>query len=437
MTPYWNGRNKNSKKWMAVMVSFCFLLLLTSCSRQEESPPVELTFIHGWGGTFKTHVLMQEIYDTFDEERGDIILNSQPSSDSTIAIEKANDMLALDEMPNIVSTNGQSYYVANVVKQGKALNLAPYIEKDTELKKSIHPSVLDVWTNEDGSIYTLPDVLEVMGYWYNKEYFIEAGIVDANGEAAPPKTWAEFYDACEKLAKWNEKTQKLRGVYSLEHVQVTENLLLARLAGESEEGYEMAVGVPDSFQTETFRTVVQDFANIYKYSNDTDTLDNARQYFIEGSTAMYFNGVWESEIFRDLDNQNEIGCADYPTNSGAALSYVSPSSGYVVYDSSDEIQNDAAVSFLKYMLSEKIQTRLALETGQAPSNPMVDNKVISKGYPMLGNALTAAHNAQIQIQTISSVWGNNYMNLIDSSLKEASGNKEAMEQFIRELDHMK
>lgn len=411
-------------------------LALTSCSRQENNPPTELTFIHGWGGAVKTHVLMQEIYDEFAEENPDIVLNSQPSSDSTIAVEKANDMLALDEMPNIVSTNGQSYYVSNVVKQGKALNLAPYIEEDPELKASIHPSVLEVWTNEDGSIYTLPDALEVMGYWYNKQYFTEAGIVDERGEASPPATWDEFYEACEKLEQWNQKTGTLKGVYALENVQVAENLFLARLAGESEEGYQMAGGVPDTFDYDAFRNTVKDFSNLYRYSSDTDSIDNARQYFIEGKTAMYFNGVWESEIFQDSKNREDIACADYPTRSGESLSYISPSSGYVVYDSPDKKQNEASVRFLKYMLGSGVQTRLALETGQAPSNPDVDNQVIAKGYPMLGNALKTAHDAQIQIKTISSVWSNSHLNLIAGHLKAASGNEDELNDLILQLDSL-
>ena len=91
---------------------------------QEEPEVTELTFIHGWGGTVKTHSTMQEIYRAFDEENPDIVLNYQPSSDSNIAVEQANNMLAIDKMPDIVSTNGQSYYVQNAVKRGMALDLS-------------------------------------------------------------------------------------------------------------------------------------------------------------------------------------------------------------------------------------------------------------------------------------------------------------------------
>ena len=236
------------------------------------------------------------------------------------------------------------------------------------------------------------------------------------------------------MEKWNQEKQILESVYALEDVQVVENLFLARLGGESTEGIILATDMPDSFDNETFKTVVKDFTNIYRYSKNTDSLENARQYFIEGSTAMYFNGVWESEIIQNSEINEEIAYANYPTNYGTELSYVSPSSGYVIYDSPDERENEAAIRFLKYMLSSEIQTRLALETGQAPSNPNVDNKVIAEEYPVLGNALETAHNAEIQIKTITSVWNSEIIDIISTYIDKACVNPDELDKMIMELN---
>lgn len=403
----------------------------------EEAEPVRLSFIHGWGGTLRAHAIMQEIYDEFDEKNEDIILSSQPSSDSSIAVEKANDMLALDEMPNIVSTNGQYYFVENAVKREKLLDLMSYIRSDADFMRLIHPSVLEVWTNTDGSLYTLPDALEVMGFWYNENYFREAGIVDENGEIALPKTWTEFYEVCEKLEAWNRTSGKLEAVYALENVQVVENLFLARLGGESTDGLILATDVPESYDSEVFRNVIKDFANIFRYSQNTDSIENARQYFIDGSTAMYFNGVWESEVIQNCERSNEIAYANYPTNYGMQLSYVSPSSGYVIYESRDERENEAAIRFLKYILSQEIQTRIATETGQAPVNPKVDNQVIAEKYPVLGNALETAHSAGIQLKTITSVWDTEAIEIIESAIEEACKSSVELEQMIDDLENTK
>lgn len=425
------------KRKKVILGLFLLLILLSGCQMSEEAEPVRLSFIHGWGGTLRAHAIMQEIYDEFDEKNEDIILSSQPSSDSSIAVEKANDMLALDEMPNIVSTNGQYYFVENAVKREKLLDLMSYIRSDADFMRLIHPSVLEVWTNTDGSLYTLPDALEVMGFWYNENYFREAGIVDENGEIALPKTWTEFYEVCEKLEAWNRTSGKLEAVYALENVQVVENLFLARLGGESTDGLILATDVPESYDSEVFRNVIKDFGNIFRYSQNTDSIENARQYFIDGSTAMYFNGVWESEVIQNCERSNEIAYANYPTNYGMQLSYVSPSSGYVIYKSRDERENEAAIRFLKYILSQEIQTRIATETGQAPVNPKVDNQVIAEKYPVLGNALETAHSAGIQLKTITSVWDTEAIEIIESAIEEACKSSVELEQMIDDLENTK
>ncbi|MDD3338342.1 MAG: extracellular solute-binding protein [Lachnospiraceae bacterium] len=421
---------RNGKKMAFLLCG----LLLTGCGQTEQESPVEITMIHGWGGTVKTHALMQEIYDAFDQGNADIVLNCQPSSDSSIAVEKANNMLAVDKMPNIVSTNGQYYYVKNAEKKGKALDLMPYIQADETLASSISKEVLDDWTNEDGAIYTLPDALEIMGYWYNTKYFEAAGIVDDEGKAKPPGTWEEFYADCEKLKAWQAQQSDMEQIYALEDVQVVENLFLARLAGENAEGLAMVKALPEDFDRDTFRSVVTDFQKIWSYSADTDSLDNARQYFKEGKSAMYFNGIWERESFRDSKQEEDIAYANYPTNSGGSLSYISPSSGYVLYDSPDERQKEAEIRFLKYILSTEAQTKMAMETGQAPTNPNVDIDKITVADPLLGSALKEAHDADIQIRSISSVWNSERISLLTGDLKEASLGGAALEDMILRLN---
>lgn len=405
--------------------------VITGCGRQEEPEVTELTFIHGWGGTVNTHSTMQEIYRAFDEENPDIALNYQPSSDSYIAVEQANNMLAVDKMPEIVSTNGQSYYVQNAIKRGMALDLLPFIEADADFIRSIHPSVLETWTEEDGGLYTVPDALEVMGYWYNAGYFREAGIVDEKGNARPPRTWEEFREALEKLDAWGGDSMD---ACALETVQVAENLFLAVLAGKGPQGLEMARTLPAAFDTPVFRDAVRDFAWIFSHSVNAESLDDAREYFREGRTAIYFNGVWECEEFKGCAAEADIAYANYPTESGESLSYISPSSGYVLFDSYDEKKKEASVRFLKYMLSGEVQLKLALETGQAPSNPNVDLAVIREEYPLLGNALEQAHGADIQIKTITSVWNSGIMETIGADIRRACTDEEALDSLITQLD---
>ena len=289
--------------------------VLVGCGRQEEPEVTELTFIHGWGGTVKTHSTMQEIYRAFDEENPDIVLNYQPSSDSYIAVEQANNMLAIDKMPDIVSTNGQSYYVQNAVKRGMALDLLPYIEADEAFIRSIHPSVLETWTEENGGLYTVPDALEVMGYWYNAGYFREAGIVDEKGNARPPQTWEEFREAFAKLDAWgkdrvNEPGEGRVDTCALENVQVAENLFLAVLAGKGPEGLQMAGALPDTFDTPVFRDAVREL-DLAVIREEDPLLGNAlEQAHAADIQIKTITSVWNSGVMETIGADIRRACME-------------------------------------------------------------------------------------------------------------------------------
>ena len=217
-------------------------------------------------------------------------------------------------------------------------------------------------------------------------------------------------------------------------MQVAENLFLAVLAGKGPQGLEMARTLPSASDTRVFRDAVRDFAWIFSHSVKAESLDDAREYFREGRTAIYFNGVWECEEFKGCAAEADIAYANYPTESGESLSYISPSSGYVLFDSYDEKKKEASVRFLKYMLSGEVQLKLALETGQAPSNPNVDLAVIREEYPLLGNALEQAHGADIQIKTITSVWNSRIMETIGADIRRACTEERSLDSLIVELD---
>ncbi|MBN2312160.1 MAG: ABC transporter substrate-binding protein [Candidatus Hydrogenedentes bacterium] len=63
--------------------------------------------------------------------------------------------------------------------------------------------VENVWAavGRDGVHYGVPLDVHLLGLYYNKALFREAGIVDAAGEARPPATREEFMDALERLTR--------------------------------------------------------------------------------------------------------------------------------------------------------------------------------------------------------------------------------------------
>ncbi len=61
----------------------------------------------------------------------------------------------------------------------------------------------NVWqgASVDGRHYALPLDVHLLGMYYNRRMFREAGVVDAKGEPRPPTNHDEFLDACARLTR--------------------------------------------------------------------------------------------------------------------------------------------------------------------------------------------------------------------------------------------
>lgn len=410
---------KHRLTWTSLLVTVLLLLFFSGgCGRKETESPIEITMVNGWGGMFQSHEVMREIYEEFDRQNPDIKLNCIPYSDNVIAVERAIDMLAVGNAPDIVSTNGLPYYMDHAVTCKEALDLMPYIESDLEWKEQIHPAVFDTWLTEQGELYTLPDALEVAGYWYNEEYLFQAGVTDENGNVAIPQTWTDFMDMLERVQAWITNNQKELSIFALEEDQIKVSFFLARLAGDSEKGYAAATSPSPVLDDTLLENTVADLKRLSQYSNDVNKIEEARKLFADGKSVIYFGGVWESYELEKSIQKGQFKYANYPTNYGKSLSYVSSSSGYVIKKQSDDRKTAACIRFLKYILSEEVQERIALMTNQAPSNPCIDMNEISGKAPLLGMALDVAYAADIQIPTIYSVWSESQIERIEDIINE-------------------
>lgn len=418
---------------LGLLFLFC-VLLIPGCAERDEPEQVEITLVHGWGGTLNTHKTMQAVYDEFSEENPDIRLICIPYSDSSIAVQRANDMLAVGKMPDIVSTNGLSYYMNHAVKRDKAMDLMPYLERDKAFKNMIHPSVFESWETGNGHLYTVPDALEVAGYWYNREYMKAAGIVDEAGEIAEPKTWEEFLDMARKLKAWTEKVDEDISVCSLEQLQMLEFLFPARLAGEGAQGLALLSKATVAFDRETLAPVMRDLGVLEGLSKPVENIESARQDFNDGKSVLYFNGIWESNALTEENGQEDIGYSAYPFDGTRQLAYISASSGYVVAKQKNEKKSEACIRFLKYMLSEEVQRKLAVSTGQMPSNPNVDWEKVRKENPVLAGAIDKMYEAEIPINMIRTVWTEEKVDIVGKYMEAGEFDAESAGRMAEELN---
>lgn len=373
--------------------------ILTGC-RKEEKEPVTITLIHGWGSTENDHVAMRNIYREFEEENPDIRLQLISTPTQEEMIRKAEDMIMVGNMPDIVNFSGlgSNKTYDFIVENNMALNIMPYLEADEELKKDISNVNLEYWTTENNQLFTVSDVLSLSGgYWYNEEIFKQAGITEI------PKTWEGFLDVCETLRTWskrqNVEVQPLQPsaeacLYFMDH-------MLGDNAGKRQETIQSHQLV---LEDEEFSKTIDCLKEIYSYSTSENVDYSYRDetsLFNEGKLAIYVNGVWGASMISEEINAKY---ALLPTASSVSMSCESTCLGYVLGNSGNKEKEEAAVRFLKYILSEEAQTRILEETEQIPANPGVSLEDYKKIKPRLYQAAALVLDAEKRIELPDNLW---------------------------------
>ena len=416
------------KKRMVIFILFCFLL--TACSTVSKDESVSISFMHGWGGSGFDHVGMRELFAEFEALNPDVHIVYDTSPDLGIVMEKAADMLAVDKAPSIISTNGNVQYVSNARKKGVALNLMPYLQEDETFASDISPHILQALQEPSGEIYTLPDAVEYIGYWYNASLFRQAGITDTgtpNGKVVLPRTWEEFWNACDALAEIAPQT----GAVPLQ-LQVSQMgfFLGARLAAVSADALNYMQKDSPVCHREDAELAVSELVNALSYDVRRGTALDIRQNFFDGKSAIYIDGVWANTEFTETTTKQEIRYAAFPGLCGETIAYANPATGYVISSDGSQKQIDASIRFLKYMLSEDVQKQIVIKTHQAPSNPKISEPWIHEQVPILAEAMQVCQEADQQILTLYTVLSAKKSAQLEQSLEDLLRGKPVQQLII-------
>ena len=416
------------KKRMVIFILFCFLL--TACSTVSKDESVSISFMHGWGGSGFDHVGMRELFAEFEALNPDVHIVYDTSPALGIVMEKAADMLAVDKAPSIISTNGNVQYVSNARKKGVALNLMPYLQEDETFASDISPHILQALQEPSGEIYTLPDAVEYIGYWYNASLFRQAGITDTgtpNGKVVLPRTWEEFWNACDALAEIAPQT----GAVPLQ-LQVSQMgfFLGARLAAVSADALNYMQKDSPVCHREDAELAVSELVNALSYDVQRGTALDIRQNFFDGKSAIYIDGVWANTEFTETTTKQEIRYAAFPGLCGETIAYANPATGYVISSDGSQKQIDASIRFLKYMLSEDVQKQIVIKTHQAPSNPKISEPWIHEQVPILAEAMQVCQEADQQILTLYTVLSAKKSAQLEQSLEDLLRGKPVQQLII-------
>lgn len=375
----------------------------TEDTAQEESSgeEVKIPVIVTTGTNDGMDLQMQEAFDGFNEAyKGKYQLDVEYMAGSADDYRSKLKMLnTSDSMPALIDIGTEPAFFDLLVENGRLADIAPYLENDEEWRSWLMPQGIEELTREDGTMYMVPPTgLQMVGIYYNKELFEQAGIEKF------PETWDEFWTACEKL------TAEGITPLSLMTAETAWCPMLGMTAylGGSQNGRDfMSVRYPDNFDTSEFKEAVEILKKEFEYTTADavgGTYALAANHFFSGDTAMIANGPWMMPSLSDPDYapagfEQKVGYAPFPGNL-----MIGSIAGWSVTSCHDQAVVDGAVEFMKFYSSPKYATQRALKSGQLSSVIEFPQEEYDKLIPAMKDCVDISKEVEIVLPSYQSQW---------------------------------
>ena len=301
-------------------------------------------------------------------------------------IDKIKVQLGTGDLPPVIYGGGYNL-LDMVVAKDLAVDLTDAVNSDADWKALYSDTALAT-NSRDGKIYASSMEGQVIGYFYNKDLFKQAGITE------PAKTWDEFFQQCDKL--------KAAGITPLsmdtaDSAWVTQLWMGAMVGTESDAGIEfMNTMNPTDYNTPEMIAAAEKIQKMYQNYTTQDAIggkyENAANNFLSGQTAMLANGPWMIGDFSDTSMTEEgfadkVGVALFPGN----FVYDAPIQGYIVTKQGDPKVEEAAIEMVKFFTSAEAQQTAMEMQGMVPASNTVELTDTAKDkYPLLAEFLNLA-----------------------------------------------
>ena len=250
------------------------------------------------------------------------------------------------------------------VEAGLLKDITADLEADSAWKESFAPGALGVYSYQ-GKNYGVPWDMGMVGFWYNKDLFEQAGI------DAPPATWAEFLEDVQALKDAGitpisiGEGDKWPGMHFW-------NYLATRICGQ--EKFEAAMARTGSFTDPCFVEAgakLQELLALEPFQEGFlgATHDEMQATFGNGQAAMELSGQWapstQAANAADQVGVENLGLFGFPAvegGAGAGTDVVGGGNGFAIGKNAEP----EAIDFVKYLTSVENQTIIAANGSGIP-----------------------------------------------------------------------
>ncbi len=270
---------------------------------------------------------------------------------------KLTTVMQSGDVPDIFQSWGGGTFNEQV-KAGLLKDITADLNADTAWRDSFAPGALGVYSYQ-GKNYGVPWDMGMVGFWYNKALFKQAGI------ANPPATWSEFLADVQKLKDAGitpisiGEGDKWPGMHFW-------NYLATRICGQAK--FEAAMARTGSFADPCFveaGTKLQELVALEPFQDGFlgAIHDDMQATFGNGKAAMELSGQWAPsvEAANSADKKGigeNLGLFGFPAvegGAGAGTDVVGGGNGFAIGKNA----SPEAIDFVKYLTSVENQTIIA------------------------------------------------------------------------------
>lgn len=254
----------------------------------------------------------------------------------------------------------------------------------------------------DGKTYALPFSVGVVGFWYNKDLFEEAGISE------PPTTMDELYDVVAKLKQADITPISVGAGDKWPAAHYWYYTALRSCPQDVLEGAVTSLDFSDPCFVEAGEVVeelvaAEPFNPGFLTTPAQEGATSASGLLATEKVAMEMQGHWEPGVMQGLTDDGEglgekTGWFPFPEVEGAAgdpAAQLGGGDAWAVAESAP----DEAVDLVKHLLSDEVQTGFAENDMGLPTNPAANDAVSDPALAELLAVRDAAPYIQLYFDT--------------------------------------
>lgn len=343
-----------TKRIMAGFMAAAMMIPLAACGGGETATG-DVTKVTLWrtNGHDKEFVQrkIKEFNDTIGKDKG-------------IEIEYVAKEGDIDQLIDVAYTSGQApdlyttYQLEARVQKGQ---IAAYndIAGTEDIVKKYGANALEARHSYDGKIYMLPVTSCTYGLVYNKQMFVDAGIVDENGEAKPPVTWADVVEDAKLLTDVSKNQYGIIFPGKWDGWYMTDVNFSSSASTGIVDGYNPQTGKFDFEKQADVMDAVLQIKRDGSCVPGTEGFDNdpARARFAQGNIGMKIAGSYDVGVFTtQFPAQIEWGVAPMPVldENSLGMQYGSLDGLYAINSESvKRIGEDKLSEVLNYFASDE------------------------------------------------------------------------------------